>query len=147
MKKIFMIILLLIALNIFLISNETKKPVKQIKEGEAAPYSGVLLSSEEYEKLYEAYRILEVTQPLDKNMKYQLFKYEELIKLKDQEIKFLQSKYDYEFQFRKEIQSRLDRKEIQVKILSVTTGIGVSIALAELLGIGVFAILNNSVNR
>lgn len=118
--------------------------VYQIKKGEKAPISGVIIDSVEYSRMFEIMIIYNDTKLLEKNLISQLAQSYQLIELQKQQIDILQKKFELEQAFRLDIEKKLSRAEFKAKVFSITTSVGLSISFAELVGLGVFAILWNT---
>lgn len=119
----------------------------QIKKGQAADFSGILLTEEDFIKLQNAYELLEDYKKLENNQTYQIMKYAEYIKLKEEEIKIWKLKYQLEQAMRIDLQEELRKEKIKTKVLTFSTSAGISISVAELVGIGIFAILYNTLSN
>lgn len=142
MKKVIISLLLVIMCIVLVYSDEGgKKIAYEIKEGETAKYDGVLVPAEHYEKMMVAYLTQRKNVSLEERFEYQIDQYEKLLTLKQEEINLLTTKYNLEKQYRLELESQVFKSQLQIRALTVSTSIGFSISLAELLGIGVYAIL------
>lgn len=123
---------------------EENVEIIQLKQGDKAPYAGVLVPADEYKKMYEAYVLADKYAELEDNLKKQISEATQLTDLKNQQIDLIQKKYDMELSLRKEYQNRYEKNEFKVKALTITTSVGLSISLAEIIGVGVFALMYNS---
>lgn len=142
-ETLILLILLLIPMGL---AGQEKK-VTQLQTGEPAPYSGVLLPEEEYRKLYEALQVLNKQKELAVSLDYQILKTSEIVDLKNEEIEIWKTKYELERTYRSELARQAEKDKLKIKALTVTTSVGLSLALAELIGVGVFAIMYNTLPR
>lgn len=140
MKKT--LILLFVLAPVFVFSE-----VIELRIGEISPKNGVLISTDEYNRMFEIMMIYNDTQLLEKNLIDQIDHYKQLIAIQKQQIVFLQKKFELEQAFRLEVQGKLTKSEMKIKVLSITTSVGLSLSLAELFGVGIFALMWNTMNR
>ena len=87
---------------------------------------------------------------LTTNLKAQLSIKNEILENKDREIEKWSSKYEWEKQFRIELQKDMQTYVKQMNmnlVLKTSHGIAWSIAVAEIIGIGVFSILQYTMNK
>lgn len=136
MKKIFMILFLL-----FIVITANSNDIVRLNKNQPAPFTGVLLTESEYTRMLEIMLIYNDTKLLEKNMIVQIEAYRRLIELKDKEISYLQKKYELEKNLRLDFQVQLQKNDLKLKVLGTTSAIGISVSIAEFVGIGIFSLM------
>jgi hypothetical protein len=121
--------------------------IQIIKKGDKATFDGYIITREMAEKFARQGNLLIDMSADVVSLKKQIFLQTQLIQEKDNEIGLLKLQINSYMAMNneyKEFVKDMKYNALQNRILSITTGIGFSLALSELIGIGVVAILYNT---
>ena len=144
MRKLYMILIFLM-LPLFLANSnyiaDSSSDVVKLKKSERAPFAGILVSRDKFNKLTIAYKENEERKVKIIEFKLKVTNLNWLVSQVTKERDFWIEKYKSEHTLNLTLQKDLKDAIKWQRVLTITTAVGFSISFAELLGVAVGAIV------